>query len=148
MGEIGCKRWTGCGQNFAPQLQRIRAIPEEILLVTVTSENMPYVDEDTRVQIRKVEEGYYRVSLRYGFMEIPELPSHIVDAAAQLPLRGSLEEATYYVGRETFEATDANQFVGWQESLYAILARNSADMTRYYALPTAQVVEIGTRLDL
>ena len=130
------------------QLERIRAIPEEIMLVTITSENVPYIEESQRLQVRKVAEDYYRVTLRYGFMEIPEVPPGIQAAAAQLPLRGSLEQATYYVGRESFEATDANQLVGWQETLYAVLARNSSDMTRYYALPIEQVVEIGTRLDL
>ncbi|MBS2036087.1 KUP/HAK/KT family potassium transporter [bacterium] len=130
------------------QMERIRAIPEEIMLVTITSENVPYIEDSQRLQVRKVADNYYRVTLRYGFMEIPEVPPGISAAAAQLPLRGSLQQATYYVGRESFEATDANQLVGWQETLYAVLARNSSDMTRYYALPTEQVVEIGTRLDL
>ena len=134
--------------SLMTQLQRVRAIPEELLLVTVTSESIPYVEESNRLQVRVVAQGYYRVTLRYGFMEMPEVPAAIRTAAAQLPLRGSLEEATYYVGRETYEATDANQFVGWQESLYAILARNSTDMTRYYALPISQVMEIGSRIDL
>lgn len=134
--------------SLLTQMERVRAIPEELLLVTVTAESVPYVEEKDRLMVRTVSEGYYRISLRYGFMDIPEVPSGIRAAAALLPLRGSLEEATYYIGRETFEATDANQFLGWQESLYALLARNSADMTRYYGLPPSQVVELGTRLDL
>jgi KUP system potassium uptake protein len=130
------------------QLKRFRGLSEEILFLTITSENVPYVPESERLEVETIDQNYYRVVAHYGFMEIPAIPSVLRRAARRLRLHHQLKNATYFVGRETFAATNAGKMRAWQEKLFAFLSRNSADVTMVFDLPTDQVVEVGSRLDL
>ena len=109
---------------------------------------MPYVPEVDRLETQIVDQDYHRVVAHYGFMEIPSIPSVVQRAARRLPLRNRLENATCFVGRETFSATNSGKMRAWQEKLFAFMARNSADITMVFDLPSDQVVELGSRLDL
>ena len=55
---------------------------------------------------------------------------------------------TYYLGRETFLATSAGEMGAASESLFAFLARNARPATTLFCIPPAQVVEIGSQMDL
>lgn len=129
------------------QLKKFRGISQEILFLSVTSESQPYVAEDSRVVASVVEDCYYRVVARYGFMEMPCIPEVMNRAAQQLPLRTPPSEATYFVGRENFVG-HTGHMAHWREKLFAALARNAADITHYFELPPEQVVEIGNRVEL
>jgi KUP system potassium uptake protein len=66
----------------------------------------------------------------------------------KLRLPRLLEEATYYLGRETFIAGPGGQMARLSESLFKLLSRNAMPATAYFQLPTEQVVEIGLQIDL
>ena len=149
----GLSIYLASNRDVAPpvlltQLQRFRGLSEEILFLTITSESVPYVPESERLEVQTIDKDYYRVVAHYGFMEIPAIPSVVRRAARRLPLRHSLGNATYFVGRETFAATNAGKMRAWQEKLFAFMSRNSADITMVFDLPSNQVVEVGSRLDL
>lgn len=149
----GLSIYLASNQDVAPpillmQLQRFRGLSEEILFLSVVVQSVPVVVEAERVQVEIVDEGFYRVVARFGFMEIPAVTPVLKRAATQLPLRNSLDEATYFVGRETFLATSQGRMSAWEEEFFSYLSRNSADITRVFALPTNQVMELGSRLDL
>ncbi len=149
----GLSIYLASNRDVAPpvlltQLERFRGLSEEILFLTITSENVPYVAEADRLETQMIDEGYYRVVAHYGFMEIPAIPTVVRRAARRLPLRHRLGNATYFVGRETFAATDAGRMRAWQEKLFAFMSRNAADITMVFDLPASQVIEVGSRLDL
>ena len=149
----GLSIYLASNQDIAPpillmQLQRFRGLSEEILFLSVVVESVPEVEEVERVQVEVVDEGFYRVVARFGFMEIPAVSAVLQRAARQLPLRNSLKEATYFVGRETFLGTSHGRMSALEEQFFAFLSRNSTDITRVFDLPSNQVMELGTRLDL
>ncbi|MBS2033548.1 potassium transporter Kup [bacterium] len=149
----GLSIYLASNRDVAPpvlliQLQRFRGLSEEILFLTITSESVPYVPEAERLEVQILDEGYYRVVAHYGFMELPNIPSIVKRAARRLPLRHQLSNATYFIGRETFAATNSGRMRAWQERLFAFMARNSADITMVFDLPSDQVVEVGSRLEL
>ena len=59
-----------------------------------------------------------------------------------------LAYATYYLGRETFLATPKGKMGTVSESLFSYLSRNSVTATSYFAIPSEQVVELGSQIDL
>lgn len=134
------------------QLRHFHGLSRHVLFLTITSESEPYFEESKRIVATMVEEGYFRVVARYGFMEIPNIPQVLEAALPKLPhpegQEWDLSQATYYLGRESFAATNLGRMSAWRESLFAFLMRNSADITLYFGLPSQQVVEVGTRLDL
>ena len=79
-------------------------------------------------------------------MERPDIPAILLKAKE----RGcdiSVDDMTYYVGRETVVSReDGTGLPEWAEILYAAMERNSAQVTDFFRLPADQVVEIGRQV--
>ena len=124
--------------------RRIRALREHLVLVTVTTDHVPHVKPADRVKTEDMGHGFYRVWIHAGFMEKPNVP-HLL-ASAKLPV--DLDDATYFLGRETFIAGKGGKMGVLSESLFAFLSRNSKSATSWFGIPPDQVVELGMQIDL
>ena len=61
---------------------------------------MPHVSKERAIELEPLSAGFFRVTLRYGFMEEPSVPEAISDARARgLPI--DKDDITYFLGRET-----------------------------------------------
>jgi KUP system potassium uptake protein len=121
--------------------------PERSILVNVVTEPTPKVPETERFDLRTETDGVYRVAVRYGFMEEPNIPAVI----ARLRGRGldvDPDEVVYILGRETILASARPGMALWRERLFGFLTRNAARATAFYQLPPRQVVEVGAEIDL
>jgi KUP system potassium uptake protein len=126
------------------QARRIRALREHIVLLTVQTEHVPHVDEKDRITTEDLGKGVFRVIVRGGFMEKPEVPRLL--ARAKLPV--DLTDATYFLGRETFVGGKGGKMGVFSETLFAFLSRNARSATSWFAIPPEQVVEVGMQIDL
>ena len=124
--------------------RRIRALREHLVLVTVTTDHVPYVKAADRLKTEDLGHGFFRVWIHAGFMEKPNVPRLL--ASAKLPV--DLEDATYFLGRETFLAGKGGKMGVFSESLFAFLSRNSKSATSWFGIPPDQVVELGMQIDL
>jgi KUP system potassium uptake protein len=124
--------------------KRIGALRETVVLLTVTTEHVPYVREPGRATVENLGKGFWRIRLRVGFMERPNVPK-LLDAA-KLPI--DLTDATYFVGHETFLAGGSGKMGVIAETLFAFLSRNTRSATSWFAIPHEQVVEMGMQIDL
>jgi KUP system potassium uptake protein len=121
--------------------------PERSILVNVVTEPRPKVDEADRFDLRSETDGVYRVAVRYGFMEEPNVPAVI----ARLRERGvdvDPDDVVYVLGRETILASDRPGMALWRERLFGFLTRNAARATAFYRIPPRQVIEVGAEIDL
>jgi KUP system potassium uptake protein len=135
---------TGTPPVLYQHAKRIGALSETAVLLTVVTEHVPYVRDPQRVTVEELGKGFWRVVLRAGFMERPNVPKRL--AAAKLPF--SLANATYYLGRESLLAGSSGQMGALSEGLFAFLTRNAKSATTWFAIPPEQVVELGMQLDL
>jgi KUP system potassium uptake protein len=124
--------------------RRIRALREKLVLLTVTTEHVPHVDAKDRITVEDLGKGVFRVIVRGGFMEKPHVPRLL--AKANLPV--DLDDATYFLGRETFVAGKGGKMGVVTESLFAFLSRNARSATSWFGIPPEQVVEVGMQIDL
>jgi KUP system potassium uptake protein len=122
-----------------------RALHQYVIALTAITELIPWIADDERISLTEIAPNFWRVLVRYGFMERPDGP-HVLE---QLKARGceiDLTDVTYYVGHETVTArADGNGLPHWQEALYAAMERNAAHVTDFFRLPGDQVVESGGR---
>ncbi len=129
-------------------VERSRSLHETVVLLTIQTAGRPTVPEDKRYQAGRLENGFYRVVMQFGFMEepdvIPVLNKVVKDAHIPFPAG----EVTYYLGRENFLASARGHMGAVTESLFAFLQKNSVAADRFFGLPPRQVVELGTQLDL
>ncbi len=124
-----------------------KAIHEHVLLVTVLNERVPRVEKN-RIEVDRLEEGFFRVRIHVGFMETADVPRALVAAIREFGLPFSLDDVTYYLGRETLLATNRGEMGKRAERLFAFLTRNSQQATGFFGIPPERVVEIGMQVDL
>ncbi len=124
-----------------------RAIRERVLLVTVVNEKVPRVLERA-VEVEPLLHGFFRVHIRVGFMETPDVPAALEEASKLFDVPIDLEDVTYYLGRETLLASAHGDMGRQAERLFAFLSRNSNQAPSYFGIPPQCVVEIGMQVDL
>lgn len=123
---------------------------QRVILVTVVIEELPRIDEDKKTEVVEIVEGITRVILHYGFMQYPTIYDGLRLACDQGKLPGiDLTDVTYYIGRETIIPSDqvAGMWV-WRESVFAFLQRNAERTAAFFGVPTGQVVEFGTEIEI
>ncbi|AJA63136.1 KUP/HAK/KT family potassium transporter [Bradyrhizobium japonicum] len=123
---------------------------ERIVLVTVLIEESPHIADEDRAEVIEIIPGITRVVLHYGFMQNPTIYDGLKLACRQGKLPGiDLSDITYYVGRETIiPSEDIPGMWVWREGLFAFLQRNAERSAAFFGVPTRQVVEFGTELEI
>ncbi|KJC59481.1 potassium transport protein Kup [Bradyrhizobium sp. LTSPM299] len=123
---------------------------ERVLLVTVLIEEAPRISDDDRASIVEIVPGITRIILHYGFMQYPTIYEGLKLACRQGKLPGiDLTDVTYYIGRETIiPSEDIPGMWVWRESLFAFLQRNAERTAAFFGVPSGQVVEFGTEIEI
>ncbi|MBX9629935.1 MAG: potassium transporter Kup [Burkholderiales bacterium] len=128
-------------------LSHNKVLHEKVVLLTVLTEDVPYVPDESRIELEPLGEGFYRMNVRYGFKDEPDIP-----AALQLPnpcgLEFSLMETSFFLSRQTIVPTKAPGMAIWREKLFATMSRNAASATEFFRIPTNRVVELGTQIEI
>ncbi|HYA65877.1 MAG TPA: potassium transporter Kup, partial [Burkholderiaceae bacterium] len=100
-----------------------------------------------RIQISTLAPSFYRIVLRYGFMEYPDLPA----ALAHCSLDGQgfdMMRTTFFLSRETVARKPGRSFEGIARRLFAWMHRNATDATEFFRIPRNRIVELGARIEL
>ncbi len=120
---------------------------ERVVILGVETAITPRVPPAERLRSEAIAADAYRVMLRYGFQERPNVPRDL--AAADFDGEPFVpQEASYFLSRETLLATDRPGMLVWRERLFAFLTRNAHSATEFFQLPPRQVVELGTQVEL
>ncbi|HKO90309.1 MAG TPA: KUP/HAK/KT family potassium transporter [Polyangiaceae bacterium] len=128
-------------------LRHVRSLHETVILLTVATDRVPRVASD-RSEFERLSEGFLRLRVHAGFMESPNVPRALGNMIRRYDLPFTLQQITYFLGRETLLATSHGQMKPREESIFAFLTRNSQNATRYFGIPPERVVEIGMQVDL
>ncbi|MBM4281650.1 MAG: potassium transporter Kup [Deltaproteobacteria bacterium] len=129
-------------------VQRTHALHKQILLVTVVTTEQPKVEKRDRLKIETLGHGFHRVHVYFGFMEQPNVPRALNLAIVRRDLDFDLDEATYYLARERVLAGPGGGMGVLPEKIFGFLNRNATNADRYFQIPNAQVIEVGTLVDL
>ncbi len=128
-------------------VERSHALHETVVLLNVKEEIRPVVPDESRFTVTALEEGFYKLSVSFGYMETPLLLPVLRKVAQTGQIPFEFENATYYIGHETIVAKNGGvQRV--PEAIFSYLNRNAVHEERRYGMPTQQIVEIGTQIDL
>ena len=138
---------TGVPLALVHNLKHNQVLHERVILLTLLTEEIPYVDGVNRFEQFDLGQGFFRVVARYGFMQ----ERNVSALLASVSLNGYNVQPlalTYFLSRETLIATPHTGMALWREKLFAALARNSVSAAAFFDLPPNQVVEIGTQIEL
>jgi KUP system potassium uptake protein len=141
---------TGVPLALTQFVKHNHVLHQRVLLVTVLIEEAPRISDEDRAQIVEIIPGITRVILHYGFMQYPTIYEGLILACKQGKLPGiDLSDITYYIGRETIiPREDIPGMWVWREALFAFLQRNAERSAAFFGVPTRQVVEFGTEIEI
>jgi len=141
-------RPTGTPPMLHHHLVHNQVLHEQVVILTVMTDEVPRVPAAERVTVTKMELGFYRVLVRYGFMQSPNVPVALRQCGPH-GLEVDLEHTTYYLARESIISTPRpSGMMRWQEKLFSFLYRNSFTATAFFNIPAGKVVELGQQLEI
>jgi len=124
-----------------------QVLHERVVILTVQIEEVPHYPAEKRAEIRTAGEGFYRIVLRYGFMDEIDIPSDLgrVEACGG-PF--SMMTTSFFLGRQKLIASKRPGMALWREQLFAWMNKNSESAMEFFRLPTNRVVELGSQLEI
>ncbi|HYA65792.1 MAG TPA: KUP/HAK/KT family potassium transporter, partial [Burkholderiaceae bacterium] len=128
-------------------LKHYAVLHERNVMLHVLTEQTPRVPARDRMQISALAPGFFRIILRYGFMEYPDLPA----ALAQCSLDGQgfdMMRTTFFLSRETVDNKPGPRLKGIARRLFIWMHRNATDATEFFRIPRNRIVELGARIEL
>ena len=139
---------VGIPAILAHHARHTHVLHESVLLLTVVIEHVPRVAAEESIEVHDLRSGLYRMLVHTGFMQTPNLPGAVAQAARDHGVPIHFEDLTYFVGRERVLATSKGEMSGMRERLFAFMSRNAASPEAYFGLPFERVVEVGLLVDL
>lgn len=124
-----------------------KVLHEKVLILTVLTEEIPYVKEKARLKIDKVVDGVFKLEAHYGFMETPDVMD-LMEKIRGTGLKFEIPDITFFVGRETLIASETPGMAIWREHIFAFMARNAHRATAFFNIPADQVIEVGMQVEL
>src|SRR3569623_693258 len=124
-----------------------KVLHKQVVLLSIVTENVPFVRGDAALHVRERGNGFYRVVSRAGFMQEPHVP-RILGRCEKHDLLVNLADTTYYLGRQTLITRGSAPLARWRMQLFAFLARNARPPTSFFNLPPNRVVELGLQIEL
>ncbi|HZI13980.1 MAG TPA: potassium transporter Kup [Myxococcus sp.] len=142
---------TGNAEGTPPallhNLKHNKVLHEQVVLLTILSEEVPHVPSEERVEVEPLEQGFVRVVARYGFTENPSIPD-VLKRCREKGLQFQLMGTSFFLGRETLIPTKRPGMAVWREALFAWMSRNARSATAYFRIPPNRVVELGSQVEL
>jgi KUP system potassium uptake protein len=128
-------------------LNHNKVLHERIVLLTVSTIDIPHVPDEERIEIQPLGSDFYRAVVRYGFKDEPDVPRTLELAAAK-GLKFRMMETSFFLSRQTLIPKVGPGMALWQEKLFALMSRNASSATTFFKIPANRVVELGTRIEL
>jgi KUP system potassium uptake protein len=129
-------------------VQTTGALRETVIALSVHFDESPRIQHGERGAYAKVAEGFWRVNLKYGFVEIPNI------ALALKDLPGFCDDVdvskAVFIGARDFIARDKAHaaMARWRISLFSFLYRNGMRITDRFNLPPGQTIEVARQIEI
>ncbi len=126
-------------------LKHYKVLHEQNFILTIITLPQPRVDRQDRVVITPVSEQFTRITLKFGFMEDPNVPAALAICRKQ-GVKFDIMSTSFFLSRRSLIPSRHSGMPLWQDRLFITLARNASDASNYFRLPTGRVVEIGAQI--
>jgi KUP system potassium uptake protein len=127
---------------------QMRAMYETAIALTVKFEDIPRVASRDRIELAKLAEGFWHITVHFGFVQVPDIPA----ALRQAKDRGcpvDLEDAIYFGARDAVICSKRrNWLVRASLRLFTLMFRNSVRAVDLFNIPPENFVEVGRQIEI
>jgi KUP system potassium uptake protein len=126
-------------------LEHNQVLHERNVLLSVKTLSVPRAEESERVAYKDLGHGFASLSLRFGFMEDPDVPKALKQWAIPGPSFDPMR-STFFASREALTAKADQGMALWRDKLFLIMSRNATPATEFFSIPGNRLVELGTQV--
>ena len=138
---------SGVPHALLNNLMHNRVLHQRVVFLTVTTCDVPWVDERERVTVLQLCQDCYQLTVNYGFKDEVDLPRALETCRGD-GLVFETSETSYFLSRATVVPTPGKGMALWRERLFGIMLHNVGNVAAYFKLPTNRVIELGARVEI
>ncbi|HET7299004.1 MAG TPA: potassium transporter Kup [Burkholderiales bacterium] len=130
-------------------LNHNKVLHERVVFLTVEIRDVPWVSFEERVTCERLGHGCWRVRVRYGFMNRPDV-MRALEVCGALGLEFDFMQTSFFLSRQQVVPAPGgiSTMARWRERMFAAMARNAGNITDYFNIPTNRVIELGTKVEV
>jgi len=128
-------------------LKHNKVLHERNILLTVETLDAPSAQYGERTEITALGHEFYRLVVRFGFAETPDIPQALQSCEAK-GLGFEMMDTTFFLSRESIVATDRPGMPLWRDKLFVFLVRNASSATAFFRIPGNRLIELGTQVEI
>ena len=126
-------------------LKHNKVLHEKVVILTVKFLDFPHTNQEERVSVEALPYEFYRVTVRYGFKDEPDLPRDLV-LCSKYGLTIDAMDTSYFIGKESLIAGNKTGMSIWRKKIFIGLFRTAETITNQFKLPPNRVIELGSQL--
>jgi KUP system potassium uptake protein len=129
-------------------LSHNKVLHERVVFLTIEVVDEPHVDPARRIALERLEHGFWRMTLRYGFMQQPDVAYDLTETSRRI-LPFDMMTTSFFLSRQIVApAAGGRGAARWSARLFAAMVRNAGNAADYLNLPPNRVMELGTKVQL
>ena len=132
---------------LSSSLARNQTLRDFIIILKIAQDDQPHIDEQHQATIHPLGRGFWQVVLHYGFMQQPNVAADLrkhMKRHAEI----DLDNLTFFVGRSIFVEGPHSLKPQWRKNLFLWLANNIEEEFDYSRMPSEQMIQIGTQIEV
>ena len=126
-------------------LKHNKVLHEKVVILTVKFLDFPHIPDEERVEVELLPYDFYRVTVRYGFKDEPDLPRDL-KLCAEKGLVLEAMDTSFFIGKEILIAHENSEMAYWRKKVFIGLFRTAETITHQFKLPPNRVVELGAQV--
>jgi len=125
---------------------QFKALQQTVVTLTVRFEEYPRVPIEQRADVEQIAEGFWHVTIRFGFVEMPNVPEALASAKDKgCPL--NLDDAVYFAAHDDIvRSKTPPRLAAWRRLLFAAMYRNAVRAPDRFDLPADKFLEVGRQI--
>jgi KUP system potassium uptake protein len=125
---------------------QIKALQETVVSLTVRFEPYPRVPLSERASVEQIADGFWHVTVRFGYIEVPNVVAALA-CAQQQGCMINLDDAVYFASRDdVVRRAHPPRLRGWRRMLFAVMYRNAVRTPDRFDLPADKFLEVGRQI--
>src|SRR5215207_1570528 len=116
-------------------LRHNKVLHERVVILNVRTEDVPHIPPEDRLSIDCLALGFWRIALRFGFMDEPDVPRELQRISGET-FSYDAKTSSFFLGRESIIGGERSN---WRRALFAWMSRQARDATSFFRLPASSV---------
>jgi KUP system potassium uptake protein len=138
----------GASPMLLRHIEHNRVLHETVVLLTFVADRRPRVPFHERHSVKKLGHGFYRIEVKLGFMQTPDIPLSLLHCNT-LGFDADLEHRNYYLAHETIVRRAKGSAMGPVTfAIFSFLNRIASRAPDFFKIPQDAIIEVGFRVEI